>query len=58
MSRPTKQRVKEVMEEVEALDLPDGAHFCLIEEKLGLDPGDLSSYIAADPDFFGYEVKP
>lgn len=32
--RPTKERVKQVIEEVEAHDLPDGAHWAMIHERL------------------------
>lgn len=51
---PTKEQVREVMEEVEELDLPDGAHWALIHEKLGLEYGDVFEFIATDPEFFGY----
>lgn len=50
--KPTKEQVKAVMDEVDALDLPDGAHWAMIHEKLGLDYGDVFDYIAADPEFF------
>lgn len=52
MSKPSKQQVKNVMEEVEELDLPDGAHWALIHDRLGLDYGDVFDFIAADPEFF------
>lgn len=51
----TKEEVRDVMEDVEALDLPDGAHWALIHDRLGLDYGDVFDFIAADPEFFGYE---
>lgn len=41
MARPTKQQIEAVMEEVESYDLPDGAHWMLIHERLGLEYGDL-----------------
>jgi hypothetical protein len=50
--RPTKEQVKAVMDEVEALDLPDGAHWAMIHERLGLEYGDVFDYITADPNFF------
>lgn len=39
--KPTKERVEEVIQEVEDLDLPDGAHWALIHDKLGLEYGDV-----------------
>ena len=59
MTKPpcvTKQKVKEVMEEVGELDLPDSAHWTLIHERLGLEYGDVFSFIADDLEFFG--VRP
>ena len=53
--RPTKEEVRDVMEDVEELDLPDGAHWMLIHERLGLEYGDLFDFITEDPEFFGYE---
>lgn len=52
MSKPTKERVKKVMDEVETLDLPDGAHWMLIHERLGLEYGDVFDFIADDPAYF------
>ncbi|KIU47605.1 MULTISPECIES: hypothetical protein [Bradyrhizobium] len=51
MSRPSKERVREVIQEVDALDLPDGAHWALIHEKLGLSYGEVFDYIVEDPAF-------
>lgn len=53
MSRPSKQRILDVMNEVDDLDLPDGAHWALIHEKLGLKYGAVFTAIAEDPEFFG-----
>jgi len=53
MNRPTKQEVRDVIEDVEELDLPDGAHWALIHDRLGLEYGDVFDIIAEDPDFFG-----
>ena len=55
MTKPTKEAVKRVIDEVEALDLPDGAHWALIHERLGPEYGDVFDYIAADPKFFDAE---
>ena len=56
MARPTKREVRDVIEEVEELDLPEGAHWMMIHERLGLEYGDVFDFIAADPEFFGYEL--
>ena len=53
--RPSKKRVKQIMAEVDELDLPDGAHWMMVHERLGLPYGDVFDYIAADPKFFGCE---
>jgi hypothetical protein len=50
---PTKQEVAEVIAEVDALDLPDGAHWSMVHERLGLEYGDLFPIMAEDPEFFG-----
>lgn len=49
----TKEEVKQVMDEVDELDLPDGAHWALVHERLGLEYGDVFDIIASDPAFFG-----
>lgn len=54
MSNPSKERVKEVLEEVEELDLPLGAYWALVHERLGFEYGDVFEIIANDPDYFGY----
>lgn len=51
--RPTKEQVRAVIEEVDALDLPDGAHWAMIHDKLNLDYGDVFEYISDDPAYFG-----
>lgn len=50
--QPTKEQVKAVMDEVNLHGLPDGAHWAMIHERLGLECGDVFDYIAADPKFF------
>lgn len=52
----SKEMVKQVMDEVDDLDLPDGAHWALVHERLGLEYGDVFDIIAADPVFFGAEA--
>jgi hypothetical protein len=49
----TKERGKQVMDEVDALDLPDGAQWSLVHERLGLVYGEVFDIIAAHPEFFG-----
>jgi hypothetical protein len=48
----TKHDLKRVMDEVDELDLPDGAYWALVHERLGLEPGDAFDIIAEDPAFF------
>lgn len=48
-----KAEVKRVMDEVDELDLPDGAHWVMVHERLGLEYGDVFVIIAEDPAFFG-----
>jgi hypothetical protein len=48
-----KAALKHVMLEVAELDLPDGAHWMLIHERLGLPYGTVFEMIAEDPAFFG-----
>jgi len=40
-TNPSKEQIQEVLDEVDAMDLPDGAHWMMCHEKLGLDYGDL-----------------
>jgi hypothetical protein len=49
----TKEEVKRVMDEVDELDLPDGAHWAMVHERLGLEYGDVFDIIAAHQTFFG-----
>lgn len=49
---PTKEEIRQVMNEVEDDDLPDGAYWALVHERLGLDYGDVFDVIAEDPEFF------
>ena len=52
---PTKSRVRMVMAEAEMLDLPDGAYWAYIHDKLHLPYGDVFDIIAIDPEYFGYD---
>jgi hypothetical protein len=55
MSTPSKETIRDVLEELEDLDLPDGAYWAMAHERLGLEYGDVFSMIAEDPDFYGYK---
>ena len=55
MPKPTKERVKEVLEEVDALNLSDGAHWQMVHDKLGLRYGEVFHIITASPGYFGFE---
>ena len=57
MGRPTKERVREVMAEVDALDLSDGAHWAMIHDRLGIKYGEVFSYWEDDPEFFGAKLS-
>lgn len=37
----TKDQIKMVLDEVDEMDLPDGAHWAMVHEKLGLEYGDV-----------------
>ena len=50
---PSKERVKDVLDEVDAMDLPDGAYWVLVHERLGLEFGEVFEIMASDPAFFG-----
>ena len=52
---PSKERVREVIQEVDELGLPDGAYWALIHDRLNLEYGDVFDFIADDPEYFGYE---
>ena len=50
---PTRERVKRVMEEVDALGLSDGAYWAAVQKMLGLDEGEVFEIIAKDMTYFG-----
>ncbi len=52
-TRLTNERIKKVMEEVDALDLPDDLHWAIVHQRLGLDYGEVFEIIARDMTFFG-----
>ena len=51
---PTRERVKRVMEEVDALGLSDGAYWAAVQRMLGLDEGEVFEIIAEDMTYFGF----
>jgi hypothetical protein len=53
MAKPDKEKVREVMLAVDELDLPDGAYWQLIHERLKLPYGEVFEIIAGDMAFFG-----
>ena len=53
-SQRIKERLKKIMDTVEEMDLPDGAHWALINQMMNFDHGDAESIIADDPEFFGF----
>lgn len=55
--RVSKQKVKAVIDDVSELDLPDGSHWALIHERLGMQYGDVFDIIAEDPSFFGATLR-
>lgn len=57
--KPTKDQVRDAISDVDALDLPDGAFWAMVHDRLGLEYGDVFEFISEDPEFFNAtEVKP
>lgn len=52
---PTKEQVKEAMQDAEEMDLPDGAYWAMVHDLLGLEYGDVFDFITTDPAYFGWE---
>lgn len=56
--KPTKERVKQVIDEMDD-NLPDGAYWSIVHQKLGLEYGEVFTIMSDNPDYFGLkEVKP
>jgi hypothetical protein len=53
MPNVSRERIKQVVEEVRALDPPAETFWQIVEERLGLDSGDVFHFIAEDPVFYG-----
>ena len=51
---PTKERVKRVMDEVDALGLSDEAYWAAVQKTLGLDDSEVFEIIAEDMTYFGF----
>jgi hypothetical protein len=51
---PTRERVKRVMEEVDALGLSDEAYWAAVQKMLGLDDGEVFEIIDKDMTYFGF----
>lgn len=52
MKRPTKQEVKDVIDDLETLNLPVGAFWSMVHERLGLEYGEVFPIMTSDPEFF------
>lgn len=51
------ERVKRVYDEVDALGLPDGAHWALVGERLGMEGYEVMEVIGDNPTFFGFKKE-
>ena len=58
MGRPTKERIREVLDEVNAMDLSDAKHWHVVHRKLGLRYGDVFDLMLEDREFFGIKPLP
>lgn len=54
MPKISRDRIKQVVDEVRALDPPADSFWQIVEERLGLDSGDVFHFIAEDPVFYGF----
>ena len=54
MDRSAKERLRQAVEEIRALNLPADMFWEMVEERLGADHGDVFHFIAEDPVFFGF----
>lgn len=51
--RHTLQEIKDIYEEIDELDLPDGAHWAMVGERLGMEGYEVMEIMADNPKFFG-----
>jgi hypothetical protein len=54
MPKVSREQIKQVVEEVRALEPPADTFWQIVEERLGLDSGDVFHFIAEDPVFYGF----
>ncbi len=54
MRKISRDRIKQVVDEVRTLDPPADSFWQIVEERLGLDSGDVFHFIAEDPVFYGF----
>ena len=47
--KPTKEAVKAVLDKVDALDLPDGAHWAMVHERMSNEECDVLIAVSAEP---------
>jgi len=50
-----KRRLKALVDDESLEDMPDGAYWGIVNERLGLEYGEAQEIIAGDPAYFGYE---
>lgn len=56
-NKPSKRTIRLVLNEVETLGLPDGAHWVMVHERLGLEYGEVFPLMSADPEYFDLVEK-
>lgn len=49
-----KEKLRRVVEEIRALNVPPGQFWEMVEERMGADHGDVFHFIAEDPVFYGF----
>ena len=54
MPKLSRERIKQVVDEVRLLDPPAESFWQIVEERLGLDSGDVFHFISEDPVFYGF----
>jgi len=54
MPKLSRERIKRVVDEVRALNPPADSFWQIVEERLGVDSGDVFHFISEDPVFYGF----
>ena len=54
MAAIDREKLRRVVEEVRALNVPPGLFWEMVEERMGVDHGDVFHFIAEDPVFYGF----